>query len=614
MKNKPACMAIVGVVVCAALLQGAPAQEAGLPVPGVWQPLSHVQSTGLLADRVNLWRQGRLWHMLDAEDQYLLSGFESRQGEHVGKWLHAATLAYEQTRDEKLLRALQDTVARLLATQQANGYLGTYAQNKRFYATPADKGRWDTWTFRYNLYGLLTYERFHRDDRVVDACRKMADLLIEVYGEGKNDLTQYGTRQGISATTLLESIVMLYERTRDDEYLNFARHIVAMTEDNPKLRLMDAMLKNESVVHSGDGKAYQLMANLLGYARLYACTGQEDYLKTCERAWDTITAHHLYVTGGPWSRKMPYNGNRECFALHKDFAPSEAVVETCSTTTWVQFNLHMLELTGRARYAAEAERALFNALIAAQSKEKIDWAYYTRANQGFQPFESKITCCASSGPRALEMFAQHVIGEFDEAVSLASLVPCQAALSETFGRARIEVTGDYPVNPSAHIRFEHASGKAFFVEFRDPWGARLDAVRVNGKDVSVTRNARGFYQLSRAWKTGDVVTIQFDYLLKSHMERPSRDQTWVAFTCGPWALARQINRDTDLTEPLVGRRMPAGGASQWLEPCPSEDDSFSAFRIKGTGIVLKPFFSTGSLDTGPQTYFQLAELPMKENP
>ena len=63
---------------------------------------------------------------------------------------------------------------------------------------------------------------------------------------------------------------------------------------------------------------------------------------------------------------MTYNANKECFALLKDFSPKEADVETCSTTTWIQLNLHLLELTGQTKYAQEAERAIFNALMAAQ--------------------------------------------------------------------------------------------------------------------------------------------------------------------------------------------------------------------------------------------------------
>ena len=242
---------VIALVACHA----AEAEEGRADSHAAWRPIPNQQTGGLLGERLDLWRTRRMPWMLDAEGEYLLSGFEFRpgthpwQGEHVGKWLHAATLAHEQTGDEQLLASLQEVVERLLATQEPNGYMGTYGPETRFMAMPENisledvaddiapqkKGSrpskgWDTWTFRYNLYGLLTYERFHPNPRVVDACRKMADLLIEVYGEGKYDLTKYGTRQGISATTLLESIVMLYERTQDRKYLEFAEHIVAMSE------------------------------------------------------------------------------------------------------------------------------------------------------------------------------------------------------------------------------------------------------------------------------------------------------------------------------------------------------------------------------------------------
>ncbi len=203
-----------------------------------WHSFNTTDEGGLLGERVDLWRNNRLWNI--AESGYLIDGFEKRpgthawQGEHLGKWLHAATLAYNITGDEKLKKELDKMVQRLLATQLPDGYLGTYAEEARFMnvsestdpALLADdiqedekkaviaawrsaKGGWDTWTFRYNLYGLLTYEKYFPNDKVVDACKKMAGLLIETYGEGKADLTKYGTRQGISSTTLLESIVML---------------------------------------------------------------------------------------------------------------------------------------------------------------------------------------------------------------------------------------------------------------------------------------------------------------------------------------------------------------------------------------------------------------------
>ena len=579
-------------------------------VNDVWRPLPSAQERGLLSERVGLWREKRLWHMVEAEEEYLLSGFESRpgrhawQGEHVGKWLHAATLAYDQTHDEELGKTLKEVVERLLAAQEANGYLGTYSENKRFYTMPADGRSWDVWSHRYNLYGLLTYERFHPDDRIVKACERMADLVIGTFGDGKADITRNGTRQGISSTTVLESVMMLYERTHEERFLRFAERIVDRSEHAPRLRLMDAMLKEEDVSGPGEGKAYQLMANLLGYLLLYEHTGDNRYLTTAENGWENIEAHHLYVTGGPWSRKMPYNGNKECFALPEDFDPGETVVETCSTTTWIQLNLHLLGVTGEARYAAEAERAIYNALLAAQRKEGVDWCYYTRANEEYRPYQSKITCCASSGPRALEMFSHYLIGQVDGGVSFAGLAPCNAILPEAFGRAQIKVMGDYPVSSRAVIRFEQADGRDFAIEFKDPCGARLASVQINGEDVVPQKNARGFYRISQNWKTGDEVTIAFEYLVRSHIELPKDGKKWVAFTYGPWALAQETGKGADVAEPFVGKDVFSQAASEWLEPCPTERGDMPAFRIRGTDVALRPYVSTGSLETGPHTYFQ----------
>ena len=241
---------------------------------------------------------------------------------------------YNINGDEKLKRKLDEMVHRLLVTQLSDGYMGTYAENYTFMALPendikseladdiqstnkkvnsqatdkAPGGGWDTWTIRYNIYGLLTYEKYFPNKDIVEACKKMGDLLIAYYGEGKYDLSKYGTRQGISATTLLESIVMLYERTHEKKYL--AERIVRVSEGNPRHRLMGTMLEKGSVVYPGDGKGYQLMTNLLGYLRLYRCTGNEEYLQAVMHGWHEIHEKHVLTTGGPWTRKMAYNANK----------------------------------------------------------------------------------------------------------------------------------------------------------------------------------------------------------------------------------------------------------------------------------------------------------------
>jgi DUF1680 family protein len=582
--------------------------------PGLqWQPFRIIEQEGLLGERLDGWRKSRLWYMADTS--WLLSGFETRpgshawQGEHIGKWLHAAVLTEHATGNDALEKELEAKVEKLLATQLPNGYLGTYGEDERFYNDPDAHG-WDVWTHRYNLYGLLAYERYHQDEKVVDACKKMADLLIGVYGPGKHDITAYGTRKGISSTCLTESMAMLYDRTHEYKYLDFAGHIVAMGEMNPDLRLMDALLHHESVVHPGEGKAYQLMANLLGYYQLYLYTGEEDYLQATVNGWDEICQHHLLVTGGPWTRSMPYNANAECFAHPADFEPGLVRVENCCTVTWIQLNLHLFELTGLARYADEAERAFYNQLLGAQHANGLDWCYFTGPNEKARPFDRRISCCASSGPRALEMFANHQAGEMGHHLCLIGYAPARYELPVRFGGGTLAIGGRFPYPSAVEISFETIRARRFSLIFRIPSGAFLSGLEINRKHLIVEKNDKGFYQLSRQWKPGDVLRINLEYELQMHIQTGIGGRRWAAFSYGPMVMSQEINDDTGTKEPFRHRDLTEKDIHELLEmPAqPGLEARDPAIGVVDTDIELIPYYMAGSRESGPRTYFELRPL------
>jgi len=631
MKKSFTFLLIIAVMMQLTACKNAATEQKNEIIQNKWQSLETVDEDGLLGERVDLWRNNRLWNI--AESGYLIDGFEKRpgthpwQGEHLGKWLHAATLAYNVTGDEKLKKELDDMVERLIATQLPNGYLGTYPEEARFMnvmnasdpkfladdiepdeknaaleAWNQQKYGWDTWTFRYNIYGLLTYEKYFPNDEVVDACKRMADLLIQTYGTEKADLTEYGTRNGISSTTLLESIVMLYERTLDQKYLDFAEEIVAMSENNPSLRLMGTMLDGGSVVHPGEGKAYQLMANLLGYLRLYRCTGNEKYLKTVTLAWEDIYDNHLLVNGGPWSRKMPYNGNPECFAFRDAFHPEKVKVEGCCDATWIQLNTHMFELTGDAKYFNETEVTLINDVYQHQHTDGIQWCYFTKPNEERPPYGPRYHCCGSSLPRGLEMYSSHLAGDIGDILSVNTLFPSTIQLTENFGGGTINIEGDFPLESSATIKFETENKKNFTLEFRIPANSSLSSVTVNGESTKTETNERGFVELTRKWQKGDVVSIDMDYTLEAHLQSGEDGSKWIAFTYGPIALAQKISnmpaeepfKNLDSLVPTEIKRM--------LTKSPASETEFT---INGTDISLIPYYQTGSDESGSRTYFKL---------
>jgi uncharacterized protein len=604
--------------------------ESNLAIKNVWSPLPLTEASGLLGERLALYRNHRIPFLLDSG--FLIDGFENRpgvhgwQGEHFGKWLHAATLEYLRVRDPELKKTMDSMVERLLASQLENGYLGTYAYEYSFTSYPENRfvgditdesadhdetkvkpnpfGRgWDVWTHRYNLYGLLVYEKYFPNEEVVTACRKMADLLIRVYGEGTGyDITKQGTRWGMSATTLLESMMMLYERTGDQRYLDFSLHIVDQCEANPNHRLLGAMLEKGEFYNSGDGKAYQIMANFLGYLLIYRATEDPKYLTAVIHGWNKIKDQHLLVNGGPWSRAVAEGTNGECFARPSDFLPDRALVEGCSSATWMQLNIHLYELTGDKKYMDEAELCLFNATLAHQHREGVLWCYFTRANQPKPPYNDTFHCCASSLPRGMAMYAAHMLGSVEGNLIINSLSPFTGALSETFGGGSIEIASNFPYAPTATILFSGNQKQKFDFEIKMPVNTTCKSITLNGKKIGTTVNERGNHVIANTWKDGDKLTVETEYRLEAHIQKGEDGKQWVAFSYGPIVLSQKLKKGTPEQEPFLGKATDLPTLKGMLTRSGSDDIVFS---VKDSNVSLIPFVDAMIDDTSIVTYFKL---------
>ena len=160
---------------------------AGLPSVAIMLSPAQVHIGGWLGARIDANEKNRL---LTVDTEPLLAGYHKRPGshpwigEHVGKWLHAATLAWVYTGDPALKAKLDRVAADLIACQEPDGYLGTYAPEKRFGLY--DGADWDVWSHKYNLIGLLTYYQYTGNRPALECCRRMADLLIATFpGEEK---------------------------------------------------------------------------------------------------------------------------------------------------------------------------------------------------------------------------------------------------------------------------------------------------------------------------------------------------------------------------------------------------------------------------------------------
>ncbi len=479
---------------------------------------------GILGERLRVNLEGRLLHVDEAA---LLGGFQSRPGkqawigEHAGKFLHAASNAYEYSRDERL-KALMDRMARaLVAAQLPDGYLGTYTGDKRWTS-------WDVWVHKYDLIGLLSYYKITGWEPALDASRKAGDLLCRTFGDapGQRDIIQSSTHVGMAAMSVLEPMVELYRYTGEKRYLDFCRYITRTYDQPNGPKIIRSLLETHSVYKTANAKAYEMMSNLVGLVELYRLTGDEQFLKPAVIAWDDIRAKRLYITGATSSHEH----FKDDFVLPGFEAA--AVGEGCATVTWLQLGWQLLRVTGEAKYAEELERTVYNQLLGAQDPHNGNICYFT-ALAGKKPYGPGVNCCVSSEPRGISMIPQLVWGTRDKGLAVLFYVP-----GGIRGKLKSETT--FPLSGDVALTMESAGSFPLYLRVPE-WTKRYTA-KAAGK--TFTGRPGEFLTIDRDWKLGDRIDIRVDmepHVIAGGQSYPNS----VAIRRGPQVLAieRAVNPD-----------------------------------------------------------------------
>lgn len=492
----------------------------GLAKPGtakvidVFQPLAPRADKlgGLLGDRYSRSESSRL---LKVNEEELLAGFRKKPGkqawigEHVGKWLHAASLAYAGTGDPALREKLDRVAAALIATQGPDGYLGTYVPEKRFGLYPdAD---WDVWVHKYDLLGLLTYYQYTGNKAALGACRRVGDLLANTFGPGKKSILSAGTHMGMASTSVLEPMVLLYRATADPRYLAFAKYIVWAWDEPGGPRIISTLMKEKSVRKTANAKAYEMLSNLNGLCELYRATHDLTYIEPVLIAWGDIVEHRLYITGTGSSHEHWQD------EFHLPNGPGADLGETCVTVSWEQLNLQLLRLFGKAQFADQIERSVYNHLLGAQKPTADAWCYYTPLS-GTKPYGSETNCCLSSGPRGVALLPTLAVMAAKDGPVVNLFTNASATVPLAKGTVEVVQNTDFPLMDSSRVTLminPRAGASEFTVRIRKPQWCVGIGVSVNDKPFftkdfeRVGVGSDGFLPLHRTWTAGDRISVSF---------------------------------------------------------------------------------------------------------
>lgn len=442
-------------------------------------------------------------------------------GEFAGKYLTAAVQTWRVTGDESLRRCIEDFVGRLVALQAEDGYLGPWPKESRLTGRAPNIGErggdtWDAWGHYHVMLGLLLWEQDSGDPAALACARRIGDLFCSRFS-GSARLVDTGSTEMNLAP--IHSMCLLYRRTGDARYLKFALRVCdEFAATNPEGKPLAGDYLNGSLA----GKEfYQLpkprwesLHPILGLAELFRITNDDQYRRAFENIWWSIVKLDRHNNGG-FSSGEQAQGN----PYH------QGAIETCCTIAWIALSVEMLRLTGNPVVADEIELSTLNSVIGLHAPNG-RWVTYNTPMNGVRKasahdivFQARagspeLNCCSVNGARGFGMISDWALMEASGNVVLNWYGPGSITVPLPSGNVlTLEMQTDYPRNGRVRLRIGLRKSETFSLKLRIPHWSQKTRGHVNGRVVEGVRPAQ-YLDLTRKWKRGDTIDIEFDFSLR----------------------------------------------------------------------------------------------------
>ena len=518
------------------------------------------------------------------------------RGEYWGKMMRGACFTYSYTKNEKLYKILVETVKDMMTTHGEGGRISSYSVEKEFMG-------WDLWSRKYVLLGMQYFLEICKDkelaDQIIESMCRQADYMINFIGspeEGKLLITKCASHwKGLSASSILEPFVRLYNITGYPRYRKFASYIVdcggICTE--PAVSIFELAYEDKLDPYQYPvTKAYEMMSCFEGLLEYYRVTKIEKWKTAVINFANRVRSTDISVIGsaGCTHELFDHSAVRQTNTHYNG-----ALQETCVTVTWMKFCFQLLSLTGNPVYADEIEKSAYNALMGSINFEM-------DMRNGGLPFDSyspllfntrlrgvggkKIMadgtyygCCACIGSAGTGIMGISAAMLTEKGIAINLFESGKINAKTPGGKSvSISVETDYPASGTVNIQLESTPSEEFVLSVRIPEWSKNTLVSFNGDSVSVTPGSYAAFK--KVWEKGDYVTFKFDMRCKiSYALDDANDKNsayHVALRRGPLALARD-SRAGDI-ETVVKFAPDAEG----YVPCVPSDvpfEHFHAFKV-----------------------------------
>lgn len=467
----------------------------------------------------------------------------------VYKTIEGAAYSLTTHPDPKLDAYVDSVIDIIKVGQEADGYLTTYKTIDTTYSPAkwcAPSGKWVNEQCSHELYNsghmfeaAAAHYRATGKKNFLDIATKNADLLVKVFGEGKNP--------GVPGHQIVETgLIKLYQVTGKEEYLKLAKHFLDFRGDSAKRKLWGPYNQDHKPVTQQDEavghavRAEYMYAGMTDIAVLYK---DEAYKNAVDKIWDNIVSKKLYIIGGVGAR---HDG--EAFGNNYELPNLTAYNETCAAIANVYWNYRMFLLHGDSKYIDVLERSLYNGVISGVGLDGKTFFYpnplecdlHYKFNQGGsldrQPWFD-CSCCPTNICRFLPSVPGYIYAQANGSIYVNLFVQSSSTIPiDKKSSVTISQETQYPWEGEVKIKVSPEKASQFALRLRIPGWAQNQpvpgdlysyispepssfSVTVNGEKVPF-KEENGYAVISREWKQGDVV----NYTLPMNIHRVESSQ------------------------------------------------------------------------------------------
>ena len=454
--------------------------------------------------------------VLDADNDFLRP-FRERNaaGGYIGlgKLIDAAVrFAVYRNSDDRVLALKRHLVRETIRLQENDGYIGLMKPESRMWAL------WDIHEMSYLVLGLTADHRFFGEKASLETAKKLADYMINRWKhENPAGPSSMGGISTYMATTSFENALLaLYEQTGDARYLDFCVKDRKLPEWD-----VGIVVGRHGLV---DGHAYSYLCRCLAQLELYRIQPDKRLLERTHDVIDFLTRRDGLVITGTC-------GYQECW--HDNHQGFFKLGETCATAYLIRFLDNLLRLEGDSRYGDIMERAIYNALFAAQSPDGRRIRYYVPFEGERIYFDRDTYCCPCNYRRIIAELPGMVYYRCDNGLAV-NLYTESSAMVELGGDLSLKVrqTTGYPARGKVVIHLDPTRTASFPVRLRIPRWCDEASISVNGESLTVRTAGGSFFTIERMWKAGDRIELDMPMAWKAVRGRKAQEGR-VAVMRGP---------------------------------------------------------------------------------